>query len=189
MLILGLTQEENERRILLYDQGLSDCEIGRVLGRNSSTIWVWRKRSKLPAKREHHGRRPLPNEEESRRLQAHEKGLSDSELARELNVTIFGVRSWRRSRNLAGHPKYDYKHLFLSLEEERQRYIIYNANPLLGDYRMAKMLGITQASFRGWRVTRGLPAHCRQKVKQNMKELDVEAFLSIDSPWHKRHLL
>jgi len=151
-----------------------------MLGKHPTTIWHWRMRHGLRKHRKFHGRKRMATKEEKRRLLAYARGLSDYELAKELGMSVFGVRSWRRSRNLVGHPKYTYKHCFLSLEEERRRNIVYYSNPHLGDYRMARLLGITQPSFKEWRTTRGLPPHCRQKRGHPMKKgFSMDQYLNV----------
>ena len=42
-------KDEFERRMALYQLGLSDSEIGKALGRPTKTIWGWRNRKGLPA--------------------------------------------------------------------------------------------------------------------------------------------
>ena len=43
--------EDNGERFELFKRGFSDCDIGRALGLDSSTIWHWRKRNKLERNR------------------------------------------------------------------------------------------------------------------------------------------
>jgi len=45
-----LSQEEHERRLALYEQGLSDREIGEIVGVNHITIYTWRKKYQLVTK-------------------------------------------------------------------------------------------------------------------------------------------
>jgi len=44
-----LDPAEHERRLELYNQGLSDGQIAAIIGRHSSSIFFWRRRCGLPA--------------------------------------------------------------------------------------------------------------------------------------------
>lgn len=44
-----LTKEEFDKRMKLYDEGLSDCQMSKILNKSHKTIQLWRKRNNLPA--------------------------------------------------------------------------------------------------------------------------------------------
>jgi hypothetical protein len=48
-----LSEEEEQKRIMLYNQGLSDTEIAKKCGVTSSAIAEWRLSRKLPKRKEH----------------------------------------------------------------------------------------------------------------------------------------
>jgi len=87
-----LTSVEEERRLSLYREGLSDYEIARRLGVHRVTIKNWRKRRGLPPHFE--AGMPLTPEEEERRLQLYRMGLTDHEIAKAVGVAV----SWSGGR-------------------------------------------------------------------------------------------
>lgn len=44
-----LTKEEFNKRMKLYNDGLSDCQIAKILNKSCKSIQLWRKRNNLPA--------------------------------------------------------------------------------------------------------------------------------------------
>ncbi len=86
-----------ERRVL-YDEGLTDGEIAERTGFRRGTIGEWRRNSGLPLNDP--GRYRLDKEEDNRRRELHEGGLSDTEIGRRVGVGRSSIVGWRQSRGL-----------------------------------------------------------------------------------------
>lgn len=44
-----LSKEEFNKRMKLYNEGLSDCQMAKILNKCPQVIQTWRKRNNLPA--------------------------------------------------------------------------------------------------------------------------------------------
>jgi len=143
-----LTSVEEERRLSLYREGLSDREIARRLGLTHSAIRYWRLSRGLPTNPR------LALEEE--RLRLYQEGLSDGEIAKRLGCPRSTIQGWRQRRGLPpNYPPHYGK--YLSDEEEEQRMRLYRQG--LNDREIAERLGLTTRAIHLWRRRRGLPAN------------------------------
>ncbi len=80
----SLSANEHNARMALYEQGLTDEEIGEMLFLSRKAVFAWRKKNGLPA----HGnirRRPL-DQNQDKALLLYQQGLRDKEIAE-----VFGV--------------------------------------------------------------------------------------------------
>jgi len=96
----SLPAEEEARRMKLYNQGLSDTEIGEVLGMTTSGVCCWRNSRGLPANR---GKRSVREQDLAtyeRRLKMYHAGVSCREIARREGVTIGAIYNWRNGSGL-----------------------------------------------------------------------------------------
>lgn len=153
-----LTPEQEQQRRSLYQQGLSDREIGRRLGLDGKTIGYWRASRGLPSNHPLLG--PMTADRQAQRRQLYNAGWSDAQIARRQGVTEFAVAHWRRLRQLpanatsgsqdwwALHPRND----------QRERVAALVADGLT-DRQGADLLGITRNAFALRRLRLGLTDH------------------------------
>lgn len=101
-----LSKKEHEKRMKLYDQGLSDHVIAKYCGRAPSTICYWRNKNNLKPN-DHRGRnKKLSNEEEKKRMDLYNRGLTDKKCGELLDIHPDSFTHWRIQKNL---PKNLYK--------------------------------------------------------------------------------
>jgi hypothetical protein len=99
-----ISNQEHEKRLNLYNQGLSDGSIAKYCGLIPSSIRSWRNTRNLPCncpclvKNRKGGR--ISKAEEKKRIELYKSGLSDKECAERLNIDYQSFNSWRRYRNL-----------------------------------------------------------------------------------------
>ena len=86
-----LPEDENQRRMELYHQGLTDREIARRVYVCVPAVRAWRKSRGLPGRS---GRPQLPEEEQKRRMALLRSGKTMAEAAAELGVTERTLKSW-----------------------------------------------------------------------------------------------
>ena len=99
-----LSQEEHDKRLELYNQGLSDHQIAEILYYNVSTIRNWRLNNNFPSIYNAKDKR-LSAKEEQERLRLYHKGYTDAEIAIRVGMQRIGISAWRRSRNLKPNKK------------------------------------------------------------------------------------
>lgn len=92
-----ISRQDHEKRMALYNQGLSDQEIGEKLYLSYATIAYWRKINGLPSNSKH--RRITPGME-AEMLRMHQDGMSDGQIAKTIGLVKNTVLSWRRRRGL-----------------------------------------------------------------------------------------
>lgn len=97
-----ISRQDHEKRMALYNQGLSDQEIGEKLYLSYATIAYWRKINGLPSNSEH--RRITPGMEVEM-LRMHQDGMSDGQIAKTMGLVKNTVLSWRRRRGLRANFK------------------------------------------------------------------------------------
>ena len=109
-----LTAQEQEERFRLYNQGLTDPEIGKIVFVTSSSIYHWRKKNRLKAnkmekaeqKREKERRirkekaESLIKKRNEERMSLYNQGLSDIEIAHLLNYHKTTISHWRKQLGL-----------------------------------------------------------------------------------------
>lgn len=99
-----LSQEEHDKRMSLYNQGMSDHQIAEILYYNISTIRNWRVKSNLPANYDVKRKRLEPKEEEER-LRLYNKGYTDKEIGYRCGLNAASISAWRRKRGLVPNKK------------------------------------------------------------------------------------
>lgn len=95
-----ISRQDHEKRMALYNQGLSDQEIGEKLYLSYATIAYWRKINGLPSNSEH---RRITPDMEAEMLRMHQDGMSDGQISQESGMKKATVVSWRRRRGLAAN--------------------------------------------------------------------------------------
>lgn len=100
----AISAAEHQRRMELYNRGLSDAMIGKAVGLKASGIQCWRKRNGLK-RNEHITKNMLPPEEEARREKAFRTFSSDKKAAEMCGITRVAFEKWRVSRGLRRKPK------------------------------------------------------------------------------------
>ena len=96
--------EEHERRLELYNQGLSDHQIAEILYYNVSTIRNWRTKNKLHTNYDAKNSR-IETNEEAERIRLYNKGYTDSEIGYRCGLKKGSVSAWRRKRGLPPNKK------------------------------------------------------------------------------------
>lgn len=103
-----LSEEEEKKRLNLYNQGMSDAEIAKRVYVIKSVICNWRTRRGLPPnapkgfqKGNKYGcMSRLPEVKENKRLVLLSRGLNDTQIARVLGLNNSTISQWRRNRGL-----------------------------------------------------------------------------------------
>lgn len=92
-----LPNEEHERRMALYRDGLNDREIADQVHVTTEAITFWRKNHGLPAHNQH---RKVTPEMEAEMRKLHREGASDGQIAKALGMPKPTVAAWRYRKNL-----------------------------------------------------------------------------------------
>lgn len=109
-----LTAQEQEERFKLYNQGLTDPEIGKIVFTTSAAIYHWRKKNKLKANKMKTAKEKKDEERKLRkekveslikrrnedRMRLYNQGLKDVEIAHLLNYHESTISHWRRKIGL-----------------------------------------------------------------------------------------
>lgn len=109
-----LTAQEQEQRFKLYNQGLTDPQIAKIVFATPGAIYHWRKKNKLKAnkmvkaeqKREkelmlkREKAESLRKRQHEERMRLYNQGLSDTEIAKLLNYHRDTISKWRRELGL-----------------------------------------------------------------------------------------
>ena len=86
-----LPEDENQRRLELYRQGLTDREIAQRVYVCVPAVRAWRKSRGLPGRS---GRPQLPEEEQERRMALLKSGKTMEDAAEELGLSVRTLKSW-----------------------------------------------------------------------------------------------
>lgn len=92
-----LMPEEQEKRLALYNQGLTDREIAERVHVTPNTITSWRKTYGIPA---HPNKRRITPEIAEEILRMYRAGESDAQIAAKIERSKTMVRVWRHKHNL-----------------------------------------------------------------------------------------
>lgn len=109
-----LTAQEQEQRFKLYNQGLTDPQIAKIVFSTPGAIYHWRKKNNLKAnrmmkaeqKREKERRikkekaESLIKKRNEERMRLYNQGLSDIEIAKLLNYHKTTISLWRKQMGL-----------------------------------------------------------------------------------------
>jgi transposase len=165
-----LTDEENRKRIKLYEQGLKDKEIAEKCDVSKWAIFSWRKRLGLPSIPERGGKRIwrlLPNEEEKKRIELYEKGFNDREIAEKCDVPRTTISFWRRKCNLPSTIERGRKQSgrpLLTKEENEKRFQLYKNG--FNDREIAEKCNVSKSAIHFWREKHDLPPVFGRKGKR-----------------------
>ena len=88
-----LTREENNQRMALYREGLSDKQIARRVFVCKEAIRRWRKKNGLPPVA---NQRKLSPEAREARLDMIKSGMKQADIARTLGISREAVRGWMK---------------------------------------------------------------------------------------------
>ena len=97
-----LTPLEEETRLTLYRQGLSDRRIAEQVHVTPDAITAWRRTRGLPAHTLH---RKITPDTETEMMRMYQSGMSDGQISQESGMKKATVVSWRRRRGLAANFK------------------------------------------------------------------------------------
>ena len=142
-----ISRRENEERMELYNQGLTDSQISDRLMLSHGCIRYWRVRRGLPANYGGKGRRLV---DKSRFRELWEQGMNDSQIARECGCHCSTVLCWRQEENLP-----------MNYQRERVNHddwLPYYERGL-SDYQVASLVGTTATTVQKWRKRKGLKAN------------------------------
>ena len=109
-----LSEEEEKKRLDLYNQGMSDAEIAKRCYVIKSVVNGWRTRRGLPPnapKGFQKGNKygcigRLSDIQENKRRDLLKRGLNDTQIARIVGVENSTISQWRRSRGLPSNRKW-----------------------------------------------------------------------------------
>ena len=109
-----LSEEEEKKRLDLYNQGMSDAEIAKRVYVIKSVICNWRTRRGLPPnapKGFQKGNKCgclgiLSEVKENKRRDLLKRGLNDTQIARIVGVENSTISQWRRRRGLSSNRKW-----------------------------------------------------------------------------------
>jgi len=106
---MGLSREQNQRRLDAYHTHDTDEEAAEVLGIPARAFRTWRRLRDLPLKgalpkaQREREQRVMKQEEDSIRLAAYTTSSSDKEAARKARTSIVSFARWRHDHNLPAH--------------------------------------------------------------------------------------
>lgn len=95
-----LPNEEHERRMALYRDGLNDREIADQVHVTPEAITFWRKNHGLTA---NIPRRKITPSMEAEMPRMYQDGMSDGQIAKTIGLVKNTVLSWRRRNGLPGN--------------------------------------------------------------------------------------
>jgi hypothetical protein len=103
---MRLTDEERAERMRLYEQGLTDVEIGEKLYLATITVYSWRTKAGLPANGQG-GTPKISAKEHSRRLKIFDqyKPKSYEALGRLIGLSGAGARNWMIRYGVGKHGR------------------------------------------------------------------------------------
>lgn len=105
--------------------------------------------------------RRLPPVDEDMITAAYDRGLSDLEIAKELNIKPYQVANWRQDRELESN--FTIKRRERSIDNEQAMALYYEGKV---DWEIAEVLGVNPTAIFAWRTKNRLPAHGRMKIRE-----------------------
>ena len=96
--------------------------------------------------------------EHDQKLELYNQGLTDLEIAQQLNISVSNVNTWRRTHKL---PLIKSKNRKISEEEEQKRLYFYNKG--FSDTDIALKCGVTISAICAWRKDRKLKNNTTKK--------------------------
>lgn len=98
-----ISNDENERRLELYNKGYTDRQIANELHYSVCTIFQWRRKRGLKANNPQIKR--LTKNDQKFRMDLYNKGFGDLKIASACGVTKSAITQWRRKNNLISNKK------------------------------------------------------------------------------------
>lgn len=93
-----IPEKEHQKRLKYYNLGMNDRQIGEKVGLSKEGIYHWRKRNDLPANDKPFSK--ISNKKHQKRMELYNKGLTDEQIAEKVEISKYGIRSWRYRNNL-----------------------------------------------------------------------------------------
>ena len=117
----------------------------------------------------------LSEEEEKKRLDLYNQGMSDAEIANRVYVTKSVICNWRTRRGLSPNApkgfqkgnKYGCMGRLSEVKENKRCMLLCRG---LNDAQIARIVGVDNSTISQWRRSRGLPSNrkwTRRKIKEN----------------------
>lgn len=159
---------ENNRRIdydqfdELYNKGLNDTEIAKILGCSSDS--VARHRGKLG----YLSNKKTPDFTKFREL--YDKKMFDSQIAEECGYGVTCVHAWRKKNNLPAHGAFNF--------DEKKAKELYEEKS--NDTEIALALGCNPSSVAKWRKKNNLPKQMFSVDWDKVRELYEKGFVDIE---------
>lgn len=109
-----LTEEEQTERLELYNEGLSDREIGERLYIGENAVRYWRKKNNLPThfRNRNLEKGYLPGGIYYERMELWKRGFSEKEIAEKQGVNVKVIHSWRTNKHLPVKHQPEREHIF-----------------------------------------------------------------------------
>jgi uncharacterized protein YjcR len=150
---------DEKKAMKLYEKGMTDVEIGKELGRSTTTIYNWRTRAGLDANRI---KTKLLKEKQELRIRLYREGKSDREIAEQTGTTISTVRAWRQYHKLKAN---DQRQACRYDRDLMREYYMRGMN----DSQISAKLGCHSGTVGEWRKKEGLTKN-RIRTKKRMSE-------------------
>lgn len=150
---ISKTEMKNKRRLKLYNKGLNDREIAEKTGVNSSSIYKWRKRNNLPANYDRNLYEDLSQSKKNEIKKLYNKGLTDTEISKKIDLGLALVRKWRKKRELESN----YQSKQLNKKEKEKIKILYDKG--FNDVQIAEKINRSRLTVVRWREKRGLESN------------------------------
>lgn len=151
---------DEKKAMKLYEQGLTDVEIGKELGRSTTTIYNWRTRAGLNANRV---TTRLQKEKQELRVKLYREGAPDRQIADETGTTLSTVRAWRQYHKL---PANDARKEVTYDRALMRQYYMRGMN----DCQIAEILGCYSGTVGDWRKKEGLAPNKTRRRKKRTSE-------------------
>ena len=145
-----ITADEEAERMRLYNEGLTDKQMGEKLFLDQSSVNTWRKRHNPKLPPNHPSRDAHYSALYAKYKALYDNGDNDTGIADKTHTTISMVRTWRSKNEL---PSNHYVESELRQNEYAKLY-----NRGVSDWQIGKMLGVSATSVLGWRRKNGYPA-------------------------------
>ena len=140
----------------LYKQGKTDVEIGKALGRSTTTIYNWRRRADLEANLQ---ALYLQEEKKELRKRLYREGKTDREIAEQTGSTKSSIRAWRQYHKL---PANDQR---VEIRYDREKMMqMYREG--MNDCQIARELGCHSGTVGKWREKNGLGVNKTRKKRR-----------------------
>lgn len=120
----------------------------------------------------------LSEEEEKKRFDLYNQGMSDAEIAKRVYVVKNVIQRWRTRRGLSPNAPKGFQKgnkcgclgILSEVKENKRRDLLKRG---LNDTQIARIVGVENSTISQWRRSRGLPSN-RKWTRRNTKENDLQ---------------